>query len=220
MEGDGGRTKMVVFENLTESILQGNESKVREIVEQSMKRNVSVKDILNNGLIESMNMIGVKFKKGELFIPEVLRAAKAMKAGIEVIRPLFDKSGVELLGKVVIGTVKGDLHDIGKNLVSMMVEGGGFEVIDIGIDAPPEKFVERIKASGAKLCMMSALLTTTMPVMKTTIEALQKAGLRGVVKTMVGGAPVTQKFADDIGADGYGSNAADAVEVAKRLITD
>lgn len=220
MEGDGGRTKMVVFENLTESILQGNESKVREIVEQSMKRNVSVKDILNNGLIESMNMIGVKFKKGELFIPEVLRAAKAMKAGIEVIRPLFDKSGVELLGKVVIGTVKGDLHDIGKNLVSMMVEGGGFEVIDIGIDVPPEKFVERIKASGAKLCMMLALLTTTMPVMKTTIEALQKAGLRGVVKTMVGGAPVTQKFADDIGADGYGSNAADAVEVAKRLITD
>ncbi len=118
---------MVVFENLTESIFQGNESKVREIVEQSIKRNVSVKDILYNGLIESMTMIGVKFKSGELFIPEVLRAAKAMKAGIEVIRPLFDKSGVEPLGKVVIGTVKGDLHDIGKNLVSMMVEGSGFE---------------------------------------------------------------------------------------------
>jgi 5-methyltetrahydrofolate--homocysteine methyltransferase len=220
MEGNGRRTEMVVFENLTESIFQGNESKVREIVEQSIKRNVSVKDILYNGLIESMNMIGVKFKNGEFFIPEVLRAAKAMKAGIEVIRPLFDKSGVEPLGKVVIGTVNGDLHDIGKNLVSMMVEGSGFEVIDIGISAPPEKFVESVKVNGAKLCMMSALLTTTMPAMKTTIEALQKAGLRGMVKTMVGGAPVTQKFANDIGADGYGSNAADAVEVAKKLIMD
>ena len=208
---------MTLFKDLTDSIMEGNDSKVREIVEGAVKNKVPVKEILNDGLIATMNMVGQKFKNCELFVPEVLMAARAMKAGIDVIRPLFDKAGVETLGKVVIGTVKGDLHDIGKNLVGMMVEGGGFEVLDLGVDVAPEKFVDAVKKNGAKICMMSALLTTTMPTMKETIEALHEAGLKGKVKTLVGGAPVTQKFADDIGADGYGSNAASAVEVAKRL---
>jgi 5-methyltetrahydrofolate--homocysteine methyltransferase len=200
--------------------MNGNEARVREIVSEALKNKVPVKDILNDGLIGAMNIVGVKFKNCELFIPEVLKAARAMKAGIEVIRPLFEKSGVQPLGKVVIGTVKGDLHDIGKNLVVLMVEGSGFEVVDLGVDVPPEKFVEGVKKNGASICMMSALLTTTMPAMRETIDALKKAGLGGKVKTMVGGAPVTQKFAEDIGADGYGSNAAAAVDVAKTLITD
>ena len=208
---------MTLFKDLTDSIMEGNDSKVKEIVEGAVKSKVPVKEILNDGLIATMNMVGQKFKNCELFVPEVLMAARAMKAGIDVIRPLFDKAGVETLGKVVIGTVKGDLHDIGKNLVGMMVEGGGFEVLDLGVDVAPEKFVDAAKKNGAKICMMSALLTTTMPTMKETIEALHEAGLKGKVKTLVGGAPVTQKFADDIGADGYGSNAAAAVEVAKRL---
>ncbi len=208
---------MTSFKDLTDSIMEGNDSKVKEIVEGAVKSKVPVKEILNDGLIATMAMVGQKFKNCELFVPEVLMAARAMKAGIDVIRPLFDKAGVETLGKVVIGTVKGDLHDIGKNLVGMMVEGGGFEVLDLGVDVAPEKFVDAVKKNGAKICMMSALLTTTMPTMKETIEALHEAGLKGKVKTLVGGAPVTQKFADDIGADGYGSNAAAAVEVAKRL---
>jgi 5-methyltetrahydrofolate--homocysteine methyltransferase len=208
---------MTLFKDLTDSIMEGNDSKVKEIVEGAVKSKVPVKEILNDGLIATMAMVGLKFKNCELFVPEVLMAARAMKAGIDVIRPLFDKAGVETLGKVVIGTVKGDLHDIGKNLVGMMVEGGGFEILDLGVDVAPEQFVDAVKKNGAKICMMSALLTTTMPAMKETIEALHEAGLMGKVKTLVGGAPVTQKFADDIGADGYGSNAAAAVEVAKRL---
>jgi len=209
---------MSIFNDLTESIMQGDEDKVRGLVQQAVEKNIPVKEILNNGLIGAMNIVGVKFKNCELFVPEVLMAARAMQAGVAVIRPLFEKSGVEPLGKVVIGTVKGDLHDIGKNLVRMMVEGSGFELVDLGVDVPPHGFVEAVKQNGAKICMMSALLTTTMPSMKETIEALKKAGLGSKVKTMVGGAPVNQKFADDIGADGYGSNAAAAVDVAKKLI--
>lgn len=177
-----------------------------------------VKDILNDGLIAVMNIVGQKFKSCEIFVPEVLKAARAMKGGIELIRPLFEKLEVESLGKVVIGTVKGDLHDIGKNLVAMMLEGAGFDVIDLGVDVPPEKFVENAKANKVKFCMMSALLTTTMPFMKETIESLKKEGLGGKVKVIVGGAPVTEKFAKDIGADGYGSNAAEAVDVVKKLL--
>ncbi len=207
-----------MFENLTESIMEGDESRVKKIVEEAVKNKVPVKEILNDGLIGAMNLVGVKFRNCEIYVPEVLMAAKAMKAGIDLLRPLFDKSGVQPLGKVVIGTVKGDLHDIGKNLVAMMVEGTGFEVLDAGVDVPPEKFVELLKTSQAGLCMMSALLTTTMPSMKNTIEAIKEAGLGGKVKTMVGGAPVTQQFANSIGADGYGSNAAAAVDVAKSLL--
>ncbi len=207
-----------MFENLTESIMEGDESRVKKIVEEAVNNKVPVKEILNDGLIGAMNLVGVKFRNCEIYVPEVLMAAKAMKAGIDLLRPLFDKSGVQPLGKVVIGTVKGDLHDIGKNLVAMMVEGTGFEVLDAGVDVPPEKFVELLKKSQAGLCMMSALLTTTMPSMKNTIEAIKEAGLGGKVKTMVGGAPVTQQFANSIGADGYGSNAAAAVDVAKSLL--
>jgi 5-methyltetrahydrofolate--homocysteine methyltransferase len=209
---------MAKLENLMESIMEGDESKVKKIVEEAVKDKVPVKDILNEGLIGAMNIVGVKFRNCELFVPEVLMAARAMKAGIDILKPLFDKSGVQPLGKIVIGTVKGDLHDIGKNLVAMMVEGSGFEVLDLGVDVPPEKFVNAVKANSADLCMMSALLTTTMPVMKETVEAFKEAGLGEEVKTMVGGAPVTQNFANTIGADGYGSNAAAAVEVAKALI--
>ncbi len=207
-----------MFESLTESIMEGNESKVQKIVEEAVKNKLPVKEILNDGLIGAMNVVGEKFRNCELFVPEVLMAAKAMKAGLGVLKPLFEKSGVQPIGKVVIGTVKGDLHDIGKNLVAMMVEGTGFEVLDAGVDVAPEKFVEVLKTSQAGLCMMSALLTTTMPSMKSTIEAIKEAGLGGKVKTMVGGAPVTQSFANSIGADGYGSNAAAAVEVAKSLL--
>jgi 5-methyltetrahydrofolate--homocysteine methyltransferase len=211
---------MMISEELNESILQGDERRVIQIVEGALKNKVPVKEILNEGLIGAMNIVGTKFKNCELYVPEVLKAARAMKSGIEVIRPLFEKAGVETLGKVVIGTVKGDLHDIGKNLVALMVEGSGFEIVDLGVDVPPERFVDAAKASGVKICMMSALLTTTMPAMKETIESLKEAGLGGRVKTMIGGAPVTRKFADEIGADGYGSNAAEAADVVKKLIRD
>jgi len=211
---------MMISEELNESILQGDERRVIQIVEGALKNKVPVKEILNEGLIGAMNIVGIKFKNCELYVPEVLKAARAMKSGIEVIRPLLEKAGVETLGKVVIGTVKGDLHDIGKNLVAMMVEGSGFEIVNLGVDVPPERFVDAAKAKGVKICMMSALLTTTMPAMKDTIEALKEAGLGGKVKTMIGGAPVTKKFADEIGANGFGSNAAEAVDVAKRLIRD
>ena len=211
---------MMISEELNESILQGDERRVIQIVEGALKNKVPVKEILNEGLIGAMNIVGTKFKNCELYVPEVLKAARAMKSGIEVIRPLLEKAGVETLGKVVIGTVKGDLHDIGKNLVALMVEGSGFEIVDLGVDVPPERFVDAAKVSGVKICMMSALLTTTMPAMKETIESLKEAGLGGRVKTMIGGAPVTRKFADAIGADGYGSNAAEATDVVKKLIRD
>lgn len=209
---------MIITEGLTENIIQGEESKVIRLVQQAVQNKIPVKEILNDGLIAAMNVVGMKFKDGELFVPEVLRAARAMKAGMGVLRPFFEKSGIQSIGKVVIGTVQGDLHDIGKNLVAMMVESNGFEVIDLGVDVPPEKFVEALKTNQADVCMMSALLTTTMPMMKETIDAIQEAGLREKVKTMVGGAPVTQHFADTIGADGYGSNAGAAVEMLKILL--
>ena len=207
----------MILEDLSESILQGDERRVIQIVQGAIKNKVPVKEILNEGLIGAMNIVGTKFKNCELYLPEVLKAARAMKSGIEVIRPLFEKAGVETLGKVVIGTVRGDLHDIGKNLVAMMVEGSGFEIVNLGVDVPPEQFVDAAKAKGVKLCMMSALLTTTMPAMKETIDSLKEAGLGGKVKTVVGGAPVTKNFAEEIGADGYGSNAAEAADVVKKL---
>jgi 5-methyltetrahydrofolate--homocysteine methyltransferase len=209
---------MAILEDLTASIIDGDESKVRTIVQEAIKNKVSVKEILSDGLIGAMTLVGVKFKECEIFVPDVLMAARAMKAGMEILKPLFEKSGVQPVGKAVIGTVKGDLHDIGKNLVGMMVEGNGFEVIDLGVDVSPEKFVEAAKTNKADLCMMSALLTTTMPSMKETVDALKEAGLGGKVKTLIGGSPVTQSFAQSIGADGYGSNATAAVELAKALI--
>jgi 5-methyltetrahydrofolate--homocysteine methyltransferase len=165
-----------------------------------------------------MNEVGVRFKRGDMFVPEVLMSAEAMQAGLEILRPHLVASGVKLIGKVVIGTVKGDLHDIGKNLVGMMCEGAGFEVVNLGFNIPPEKFVEAVKSHQPDIVGMSALLTTTMRAMGYTIKALEEAGLRDTVKIMVGGAPVDRAFAERIGADGYGSNAVAASEQAKRFV--
>jgi 5-methyltetrahydrofolate--homocysteine methyltransferase len=165
-----------------------------------------------------MDRVGVDFKNGDLFVPEVLIAARAMHAGMDILRPLMAESGVASAGKVVVGTVAGDLHDIGKNLVVMMLEGGGFEVVDIGIDAPPQKFIEAVQAEQPDLVGISALLTTTMPAMEKTIDALEEAGMRDGIKIMIGGAPVTQAYAKEIGADGYAPDAASAVDLARSLM--
>ncbi|NWG02015.1 MAG: corrinoid protein [Syntrophaceae bacterium] len=209
---------MPLFEKLIESVIQGEEGSVRECVQQALSDHIPVKEILNDGLIKAINIVGEKFKKSEFYVPDVLWSAQAMKAGIELIQPFFQKSDVPPLAKVVIGTVEGDIHEIGKNLVAMMVEANGFEVINLGVDVPPERFVESVRAHQAKICMMSALLTTTMPTMKKIIEALKEAGLAGRVKTMVGGAPVTKQFALEIGADGYSPDAPGAAELAKEWI--
>ena len=169
-------------------------------------------------MIKAMGVVGEKFKNNEIFVPEMLIAARAMKKGVEVLQPHLSASGVEPLGKVIIGTVVGDLHDIGKNLVAMMIEGAGFEVTDLGVDVPPEKFVEAIKDNpDVKIVALSSLLTTTMPALKETIDAIEKAGLREGIKIMVGGAPVSQEHADSIGADGYAPDAASAADLAKSL---
>lgn len=190
---------------------------VKELVQAAIDEGVEVKKILSEGLIAGMAIVGKRFKNNEFYVPEVLIAARAMHAGLDVIQPLLEGAGVEPIARVTIGTVKGDLHDIGKNLVLMMLKGAGFQVDDLGIDVPPEKFIQAAKEGSQMLCL-SALLTTTMPAMKTTIEALQKEGLGGRVKTMVGGAPLTQNYADEIGADGYAPDAASAVDKAKELL--
>jgi 5-methyltetrahydrofolate--homocysteine methyltransferase len=197
-------------------VQEGNFKEVERLTQEALDEGRSAQDILNGGLIEGMSVIGERFKKNECFVPAVLLAARAMKAGMALLRPILVDTGVEFIGRVVLGTVKGDQHDIGKNLVGMMLEGAGFEVIDLGSDTPSETFVETAREKKADIVGMSALLTTTMPYMKTTIEALKSAGL--TVKTMIGGALVTQRFADEINADAYGKDAAVAVERAKELI--
>lgn len=205
---------------IADNLIKGQAPKVEALVKEALDEGVSVRDILHEGLIKGMGVVGTKFKNNEFYVPEVLIAARAMKAGMELIRPRLVEEKVEPLGRASIGTVRGDLHDIGKNLVAMMLEGAGFEVIDLGIDVSPEQFIESVKENGAQIVCMSALLTTTMPSMKTTVEALKEAGLAGRVRTMVGGAPVTQAYADQIGADGYAADAASAAERAKALIED
>jgi 5-methyltetrahydrofolate--homocysteine methyltransferase len=189
---------------------------VTELVQKALDEGVNVKEVLEGGLIKGMAEIGVKFKANEVYVPEVLIAARAMNAAMEVLAPLLAEAGVEPIGKIVLGTVKGDLHDIGKNLVGMMFKGAGFEVVDVGIDITAEKFVEAAKAEGVKLIGLSALLTTTMPQMKTVVEAAKSAGIDA--KIIIGGAPVTQAYADEIGADGYAPDAASAVDVGKQLL--
>lgn len=211
---------MSVFEEIADNLIKGQAPKVKELVQQAIDSGSLPGDILTNGLIAGMNVIGERFKKNEVYVPQVLIAARAMHAGMDVLKPLLAESGVEPVGKVVIGTVKGDLHDIGKNLVCMMLEGAGFEVIDCGIDCPAEKMVSAAKENNAKLIGMSALLTTTMPAMKDTIAFIEENGLKDQIKTFIGGAPVTQKYADEIGADGYAPDAASAVDVAKALIVN
>lgn len=191
---------------------------VKELVQAAVDEGVDVGQILNEGLIAGMAVVGEKFKKNEFYVPEVLIAARTMHAGMEILQPLLAGAGVKSIGKIAIGTVKGDLHDIGKNLVSMMLKGAGFQVNDLGIDIPPERFVKAAEEEGAQVLGMSALLTTTMPSMKTVIEALEKAGLKNKIKTMIGGAPVTQSYADEIGADGYAPDASTAVDKARELL--
>ncbi|MGB9682781.1 MAG: corrinoid protein [bacterium] len=210
---------MVNLHEISEALIVGNAKKVRELVEQALKENISPKEILDNALVPGMNVVGEKFKNNEYYVPEVLIAARAMHAGMDLIKPLLTQTGASYLGKVAIGTVRGDLHDIGKNLVAMMLEGAGFQIIDLGVDVSPERFVEVAKNEGINIVAMSALLTTTMLAMKDTINALKEAGIREKVKVMIGGAPVTQRYADEIGADGYAPDAASAVEKAKELIS-
>lgn len=202
---------------LAESVINGKAKDAKELTQKAIDEGVPVSEILNNGLVKGMSVVGEKFKNNEFYVPEVLIAARAMHSAMDILKPLLATSGVEPIGKVAIGTVKGDLHDIGKNLVVMMLEGAGFEVIDLGIDVPPEKFVQAAK-DGAQVIAMSALLTTTMTAMKTTIEALEEAGIRDKVKTLIGGAPVTQNYADEIGADGYARDAASGADKAKELL--
>jgi 5-methyltetrahydrofolate--homocysteine methyltransferase len=203
---------------MAESLIAGKVDEVTDLTRQALDANVSSKDILEKGLLAGMEVVGKRFKANEMFIPEVLRCAKCMHGAMEILRPLLAETGVETAGTFVIGTVKGDLHDIGKNLVGMMFEGAGFKVIDLGIDLEPAAFVAAIKEHNATLFGMSALLTTTMPKMGETINAIKEAGLRDQVKIMIGGAPVTGEFAKEIGADAYASNAASAVDTGKELL--
>jgi len=209
---------MVDLNNVSEALQRGDAEKVGELVKKALEEKLTPKDILENGLIKGMDIIGAKFKKNEVYVPEVLIAARAMHAGMDILRPKLAETGVKDIGKVAIGTVKGDLHDIGKNLVKMMLEGAGFEVIDLGIDVSVDKFVEAVKVHQPNIIGMSALLTTTMVNMPEVIEALEAAGLRDKVKIMIGGAPITQNYADQIGADGYSPDAASAVDNAKSFI--
>jgi len=195
-----------------------NEPKVIELVRNALDEGVAAKEILKQGLIAGMDIVGEKMENEDMFIPEVLMAAKAMSSAIEILKPLLAEEDIRAMGKVIIGTVKGDLHDIGKNLVAMMVESAGFEVYDLGADILPDKFIQEIKEKDANILCMSALLTTTMPMMKNTIDALKESGFREQVKIMIGGAPVTQSFADEIGADGYAPDAGSAVKLAKELL--
>lgn len=207
-----------VLEQMQKDLCQGNVTEVEAAAQQALDEGMSAREILDKGLIAGMDVVGARFKAGDLFIPEVLMAAKAMHAGLEVLRPQLVRSGAPSLGKVVIGTVAGDLHDIGKNLVGMMLEGAGFDIVDLGSDVAPAKFVEALRAEEANLIGMSSLLTTTMPAMESTIQAVAEAGLRDQVKILVGGAPVTASFADKIGADGYAPDAASAVDAARSFI--
>jgi len=205
--------------SIIEALVEGDEGKLTALVHEALDRGVSAGQILSDGLMSGMDIIGEKMENEDMFIPEVLRSAKAMSNVVQILTPLLAEGEVRVAGKVVIGTVKGDLHDIGKNLVAMMLESAGFEVYNLGVDVTPEKFIAEIKAREANLLCLSALLTTTMPMMKKTIAAVTDGGLRDQVKILVGGAPLTQKFADDIGADGYASDAGSAVKAAKTVLT-
>lgn len=207
-----------VFNKISASLYEGDEDAVAELVQTAIDQGLSPEEVLTGGLISGMDEVGRDFKAGDLFVPEVLIAARAMHAGMSVLRPLLAESGASSTGKFVIGTVKGDLHDIGKNLVKMMLEGAGFDTVDLGTDVEPAAFVDAVREHKPDLVGMSALLTTTMTQMKTTIDALVEAGLRDSVKIMIGGAPVTGTYADDIGADAYASDAAAASDVARELI--
>jgi len=209
---------MADFETLANAIIECDAAKVDELTRKLVDEGAKPQEVINKGLISGMNVVGDRFKKGEMYVPEVMMAAKAMHAGMNIVKPMLTEGEASATGKVVLGTVAGDLHDIGKNLVGMMIESGGMEVVDVGIDVSPEKFAEAVKENKPQVVGMSALLTTTMLAMKDTIEVLKEEGLRDSVKIIVGGAPVTQDFSDEIGADGWAPDAASAKELAQKLI--
>ena len=206
------------MQDIAAALIEGENETVDRLTKEALNAGISALEIMDDGLIAGMGVVGIKFRENFIFVPEVLACARAMKAGMAYIEPILSASGVKPLGKVIMGTVKGDLHDIGKNLCIMMLRGSGFVVIDLGVDTSPDEFIDAIEENQASLLGMSALLTTTMPNMEKTIEAFIDADLRDDVKIMVGGAPVTQEFADDMGADGYGKDALDCVELAKSLL--
>lgn len=206
------------FESLNEAIIQGNIQRVKELTQRMIDSNVEPVSIINEGLIPGMGVVGTRFKAGDMYVPEVMMSARAMSSGVALVKPLIAESDMPTSGKVAVGTVKGDLHDIGKNLVIMMMESSGFKVIDLGIDIGAEAFVKVVKEQQVEIIGMSALLTTTMLSMKDTIEALKEAGLRDQVKIIIGGAPVTRDFAEKIGADGYAPDAGSAADLCKKLL--
>ena len=209
---------MDILEEIAIGVEKGDSNSVHALTEKALTQKISVGEILNNGLVAGMDVIGEKFKNNEVFIPEVLISAKAMKAGMELIKPLLAKANVESKGKVVIGTVKGDLHDIGKRIVAMLLEGAGFEVTDLGADVSKEKFLEFVEKERADILGMSALLTTTMTYMKEVIEAVENANLKQDVRVIIGGAPITHSYAEEIKADGYAPDAASAIDLVKDLL--
>lgn len=209
---------MSILTEISENLQRGKAKVVKELVQQAIDQGIPARQILEEGLLSGMSIVGEKFKANEVFVPEVLVAARAMNMGTTLLKPLLAESGVKATGKVCIGTVKGDLHDIGKNLVKMMMEGKGLEVVDLGVDVPPERYIEAVKNEGCQIICCSALLTTTMGVMGEVVKAAQEAGLRDKVKIMVGGAPVTNNFCQQIGADKYTPDAATAADVAVQLL--
>jgi len=206
------------LKQLYDSVVSGDAKTTQIITKEALDAGVDPLKLVNEYMVPAMDEVGRRFEANEYFVPELLISARAMKAALELIRPLLIARGDKPVGRVAIGTVKGDLHDIGKNLVASLLEGGGFEVIDLGVNVSPEKFIETVNTKQANIVAMSALLTTTMPSMKTTIDALKEAGVRSKVKVLIGGAPITQKYADEIGADGYSENAVGAVALAKKAV--
>ncbi len=209
---------MAELQAITASLIAGDMDRVRRQVEAALAEGVAAKVLLDEALIQGMDVVGARMEDGDMFIPEVLMAAKAMSTALELLKPQLGEDAASVSGRVVMGTVKGDLHDIGKNLVAILLESAGFEIIDLGADVSPERFIQAVRDHGANLVGLSALLTTTMPMMKETIAALSANGLRGRVKVLIGGAPVTQRFAEEIGADGYAPDAGSATRLAKQLV--
>jgi 5-methyltetrahydrofolate--homocysteine methyltransferase len=209
---------MSVLVSMSESLMKGKANDVKALVEKALSEGIAPSKILNEGLLSGMSVIGERFKKNEVYVPEVLIAARAMKAGMSILQPKLTLAGVQPIGVAAIGTVKGDLHDIGKNLVGMMLEGAGFKVMDLGIDVDPQKFVQAARDHGVSIIGISALLTTTMTNMKAVVEAVKGSDLAGKTKVIIGGAPVTQAFCNEIGADGYAPDAASAADLAKSLL--
>ena len=206
------------FKQLYDAVVGGDAKATRVLTQQALAEGIDPLELVNEYMVPAMGEVGRRFECNEYFVPELLISARAMKAALELIRPLLTARGDKPVGRVAVGTVKGDLHDIGKNLVASLLEGGGFEVIDLGVNVAPETFIAAIKEKQANVIAMSALLTTTMPAMKTTIDALERAGMRSQVKVLIGGAPITQKYAEEIGADGYAENAVGAVALAKKAV--